>query len=79
MSHDAIAGQDTELATELASESLKRMIYFTRREAEKDGRTFCAYLLSLAMKALDEETDEINAAVKSKFAPVDRTQDLASN
>lgn len=72
---DALEGQDGELT----NESLKRMIYFTRREAEKDGRTFCAYLLSLALKALDEESDEINAAIKSKFAPQDRVRDLSTN
>jgi len=51
-------------------EGLKRMIYFTKREAEKDGRTFCAYLLDLAMNALDEDSDEMNSALKAKLTPM---------
>lgn len=74
-SPNAMAGHDSDLT----NESLKRMIYFTRREAEKDGRAFCAYLLSLALKALDEESEEINAAIKSKFTPGDRVQDMTAN
>ncbi|ADZ70418.1 hypothetical protein [Polymorphum gilvum] len=58
------------LDSELATDSLKRMIYFTRREAEKDGRTFCAYLLDLAMSALDEDSEAINAALKAKLTPL---------
>lgn len=51
-------------------DGLKRMIYFTKREAEKDGRTFCAYLLELAMNALDEDSDEMNSALKAKLTPM---------
>ncbi|NVK34571.1 MAG: hypothetical protein HWE23_08835 [Rhodobacteraceae bacterium] len=52
------------------AESLKRMIEFTKREAEKDGRAFCAYLLDMAMNALDEDNPEMNMAVKAKTTPL---------
>ena len=57
------------LSREFSDDSLKRMIYFTKREAEKDGRTFCAYLLDLAMNALDEDTDEVNMALRTRLMP----------
>ena len=59
---DAVAG-------DLPGDSLKRMIYFTKREAEKDGRTFCAYLLDLAMSSLDENSDDLNMALRAKLMP----------
>ena len=55
---------------ELAQETLKRMIYFTKREAEKDGRTFCAYFLDMALNALDEDTGELNEMLKAKITPL---------
>jgi hypothetical protein len=57
-------------------ESLKRMIFFTKREAEKDGRTFCAYLLDLALNALNEDNAEMNMALKAKITPL--TMELKS-
>lgn len=53
-----------------ADETLKRMIFFTKREAEKDGRVFCAYLLDLALNALDEDSQEMNMALKAKITPL---------
>ncbi|WP_417689682.1 hypothetical protein [Roseibium sp.] len=55
-------------------ESLRRMIAFTKREAEKDGRTFCAYLLDMAMNALSEDTPEMNMALKAKITPLSLEQ-----
>lgn len=55
---------------ESADETLKRMIFFTKREAEKDGRVFCAYLLDLALNALDEDSKEMNMALKAKITPL---------
>lgn len=55
---------------ESAEESLKRMIYFTKRQAEKDGKTFCAYFLDMALNALEEDSDEMNALVKSRVTPL---------
>ena len=55
---------------ELAQETLKRMIYFTKREAEKDGRTFCAYFLDMALNALDEDSEEMNMLLKAKITPL---------
>ncbi|GGB44449.1 hypothetical protein GCM10011316_15580 [Roseibium aquae] len=55
------------LEAEDAQDSLKRMIYFTKREAEKDGRSFCAYFLEMALNALEEDSEEINEAVRSKI------------
>ena len=57
----------TDLDIEAGQDSLKRMIYFTKREAEKDGRTFCAYLLDIALNALDEDSEEINSMLKAKL------------
>ncbi|WP_417668831.1 hypothetical protein [Roseibium sp.] len=51
-------------------ESLRRMIAFTKREAEKDGRTFCAYLLDMALNALNEDSPEMNMALKAKITPL---------
>ncbi|MBO6755384.1 MAG: hypothetical protein JJ902_03590 [Roseibium sp.] len=51
-------------------DTLKRMIYFTKREAEKDGRAFCAYFLDMALNALDEDSDEMNALIKAKVTPL---------
>ncbi|MTH96253.1 hypothetical protein [Roseibium sp. RKSG952] len=58
------------LSDELERDSLKRMIYFTKREAEKDGRAFCAYFLQMALSCLDEETDEMNEIVRAKITRI---------
>lgn len=63
--------QDNDALQDVSAESLKRMIYFTRREAEKDGRTFCAYLLTLAASALDDESPDVNEALRAKLSPGD--------
>lgn len=55
---------------ELGQETLKRMIYFTKREAEKDGRTFCAYFLDMALNALDEDSEEMNTMLKARVTPL---------
>ena len=55
---------------ESAEESLKRMIYFTKRQAEKDGKTFCAYFLDMALNALADDSDEMNALVKARVTPL---------
>jgi len=57
-------------ADELGQDTLKRMIYFTKREAEKDGRTFCAYFLDMALNALDEDSEEMNMLLKAKITPL---------
>ena len=53
-----------------ADEALRRMIAFTKREAEKDGRTFCAYLLDMAYNALNEDNPEMNMALRAKITPL---------
>jgi len=63
-------------------DTLKRMIYFTKREAEKDGRSFCAYFLEMALNALEEDSEEINEAVRTKIvrlaiAPQDQPAERA--
>ncbi len=60
-----------ESMQDMSAESLKRMIYFTRREAEKDGRTFCAYLLTMAANALDDDAADVNEALRAKLSPGD--------
>ncbi|EFO33877.1 conserved hypothetical protein [Roseibium sp. TrichSKD4] len=55
---------------ECGNESLKRMIYFTKRQAEKDGKTFCAYFLDMALNALADDSEEMNALVKSRVTPL---------
>ncbi|MEP5451578.1 hypothetical protein [Roseibium sp.] len=66
--HDAVESQAQDDLDQ--DESLKRMIFFTKREAEKDGRTFCAYLLDLALNALNEDNAEMNMALKAKITPL---------
>lgn len=63
---------DTDQAANVLDQedSLKRMIFFTKREAEKDGRTFCAYLLDLALNALNEDNPEMNQALRAKITPL---------
>lgn len=63
---------DPELTADaqLDEDSLKRMIFFTKREAEKDGRTFCAYFLDMALNALDEDSEEMNMMLKAKITPL---------
>ncbi|MBO0344630.1 hypothetical protein J0X15_05310 [Roseibium sp. CAU 1637] len=51
------------------AESLRRMITFTKREAERKDRTFCAYLLDLALNALDEDSEEMNSALRARIIP----------
>ncbi len=58
------------LEDENVQDTLKRMIFFTKREAEKDGRVFCAYFLDMALNALDEDSEEMNALLKAKITPL---------
>lgn len=67
MSKETQVEVTNEMDAEGGHDSLKRMIYFTKREAEKDGRTFCAYLLDMAFCALDEDSEEINSELKAKL------------
>ncbi|MFD1694060.1 hypothetical protein [Roseibium aestuarii] len=46
------------------------MISFTKREAEMKDRTFCAYLLDLALSALDEDSEEMNLALRARITPM---------
>ena len=78
MSKDTQIEATNELDAESGHDSLKRMIYFTKREAEKDGRTFCAYLLDMAFCALDEDSDEINSALKAKLMSLTNFETPAS-
>ncbi|WP_153769263.1 pentapeptide repeat-containing protein [Labrenzia sp. CE80] len=61
------AGRETELGLEPGLESIKRMLYFTKREAEKEGRTFCAYLIDLSIQSLYDLSEEESEALRSEL------------
>lgn len=62
--HGAASVQTEEMSE---AESLRRMISFTKREAVRKDRTFCAYLLDLALNALDEDSEEMNSALRARI------------
>ncbi|MTI46086.1 hypothetical protein E1178_21005 [Roseibium hamelinense] len=69
------------VSEELERDSLKRMIYFTKREAEKDGRAFCAYFLDMALSALEEDSEEMNQLLKAKVTrlPIPGEKEYVAN
>jgi hypothetical protein len=60
------AGQQQEAAVE----AIKRMIRYTQKEADKDGRTFCSYFLDMALQSLDDGSEDLDTILKSKVTPL---------
>lgn len=55
---------------EPAVEAIKRMIRYTRKESEKDGRILCAYLLDMALQSLEEGSEDIDLLLRTKTTPL---------
>ncbi len=62
------SAQDQEL--EPAVEAIKRMIRYTQKEADKDGRTFCSYFLDMALQSLEDGTEDLDSILKTKVTPL---------
>lgn len=55
---------------EPAVEAIKRMIRYTKKEADKDGRTFCSYCLDRALQSLEDGSEELDMILKTKITPL---------
>ncbi|TYC50416.1 hypothetical protein FMN50_23375 [Rhodobacterales bacterium] len=55
---------------EPAVEAIKRMIRYTKKEADKDGRTFCSYCLDMALQSLDDGSEDLDTLLKTKITPL---------
>lgn len=55
---------------EPAVEAIKRMIRYTKKEADKDGRTFCSYCLDMALQSLEDGSEELDMILKTKITPL---------
>ncbi len=66
MSKKANSVSAVDLDKESTIETLKRMIRYTKTEADKDGRTFCSYCLDMALQSLDDGSEDVDAVLKGK-------------
>ncbi len=55
---------------EPAVEAIKRMIRYTKKEADKDGRTFCAYFLDMALQSLEDGSEDLDTLLRTKITPL---------
>ena len=55
---------------EPAVEAIKRMIRYTKKAADKDGRTFCSYCLDMALQSLEDGSEELDMILKTKITPL---------
>ncbi|MCX2722905.1 hypothetical protein [Roseibium salinum] len=53
-----------------AVEAIKRMIRYTKKEADKDGRTFCSYFLDMALQSLEDGSEDLDMILKTKVTPI---------
>ena len=60
----------TEVEQEPAIEAIKRMIRYTKKESDKDGRTFCSYFLDMALQSLEDGSEEVDSILKTKITPL---------
>ncbi len=60
----------TESQQEPAVEAIKRMIRYTKKESDKDGRTFCSYFLDMALQSLEDGTEDLDSLLKTKITPL---------
>jgi hypothetical protein len=61
---------DPKLDQEPPVEAIKRMIRYTQKEADKDGRTFCSYFLDMALQSLEDGSEDLDTILKSKVTPL---------
>lgn len=59
-----------ELEQEPAIEAIKRMIRYTKKESDKDGRTFCSYFLDMALQSLEDGSEDVDMILKTKITPL---------
>ncbi len=55
---------------EPAVEAIKRMIRYTKKESDKDGRTFCSYFLDMALQSLEDGSEDVDMILKTKITPL---------
>lgn len=60
----------TEVEKEAAVEAIKRMIRYTKKESDKDGRTFCSYFLDMALQSLEDGSEDVDMILKTKITPL---------
>lgn len=63
-------GDNTVIEQEPAVEAIKRMIRYTKKEADKDGRTFCSYCLDMALQSLEDGSEDLDTLLKTKITPL---------
>lgn len=61
---------NTVIEQEPAVEAIKRMIRYTKKEADKDGRTFCSYCLDMALQSLEDGSEDLDILLKTKITPL---------
>jgi len=49
-------------------EAIRQLIQITQSKCENDGRSLCSYFLSLALQSLEDDTAELDAALKVKMS-----------
>jgi|GEM_PF-2019257 len=59
-----------ETQQEPAVEAIKRMIRYTKKESDKDGRTFCSYFLDMALQSLEDGSEDLDMILKTKITPL---------
>ncbi|MEP4676514.1 MAG: hypothetical protein ABJZ99_01165, partial [Lentilitoribacter sp.] len=55
---------------EATVEAIKRMIRYTKKEANKDGRNFCCYFLDMALQSLEDGSEDVDSILKTKVTPL---------
>ncbi|ERS02035.1 hypothetical protein Q675_08015 [Labrenzia sp. C1B70] len=70
MSKTVSKSDRTELEQEPAIEAIKRMIRYTKKESDKDGRTFCSYFLDMALQSLEDGSEDVDMILKTKITPL---------
>ncbi|ASP32632.1 MULTISPECIES: hypothetical protein [Stappiaceae] len=59
-----------EVEQEPTIEAIKRMIRYTKKESDKDGRTFCSYFLDMALQSLEDGSEDVDMILKTKITPL---------
>ena len=70
MSGTVASSKNLQSDSESAAETLKRMIRYTKTEADRDGRTLCSYFLDMALHSLDEDSKDLDRVLKAKITPL---------
>lgn len=70
MSKTNVKPGDTGVEQEPAVEAIKRMIRYTKKESDKDGRTFCSYFLDMALQSLEDGSEDVDTILKTKITPL---------